>query len=111
MSPPAARDINCEHHLAETARIHERLGTVAETIASGFAKLETAIGSHGKRLECLEDTTFGNGSPGIKIRVDRIEQSAVAAKERRAVWLTVAGLAGGVVAAAVQVVAKMLMGG
>lgn len=72
------------------------------TIHRDLGELRGTLDSFCERLEKHHHEIYGNGSPGLKIRMDRTEQTAdKAAKSWAAVWGAIVSVAGAIVAAVV----------
>lgn len=57
--------------------------TVTETkILSGIARIEESIKNTNGNVEDLAHTVYGNGTEGLKTRVDRIEQAKLATEKQ-----------------------------
>ncbi len=95
-------------------KLHETFSEIKALMVAGFAEIKTGCQHCGKRMGSLEETIYGNGNEGLKIRVDRLEQDQqkqqVAAGQRRAVLIAIAGGVSAVVAAVIQAASKFLLG-
>lgn len=66
--------------------------------------LESDMESQCDRISSLESHMYGNGKDGVLIRLDRVEQSRLAGKDRLAIWVSpivagvIAAIVGGLIA-------------
>lgn len=64
-----------------------------EFIAGTIAPLEVKVTHLEKEVQALSESWFGNGKPGVKVRLDRLEQKEEGRKwMERAVLITMLGL-------------------
>lgn len=114
----AAANTN-NHAEAKIDALIESIGDLREATLTGFARLEEREQHQRKRLDDLEATTYGNGTPGLKMRVglleQRVESDAKAQKEHRDSlrWYATKAIAAMAVAATIvvgvaQVVARWI---